>query len=76
MKKRITTLFLTLSLAASMAVSASAADYTFKTDPNPEYYGSTNYEDLYDAQYNYGGNNQIDHDIPAIKYGLSQQFLE
>lgn len=76
MKKRITTLFLTLSLAASMAVSASAADYTFKTDPNPEYYGSTNYVDLYDAQYNYGGSNQIDYDIPAIKYGLSQQFLE
>lgn len=76
MKKRITTLFLTLSLAASMAVSASAADYTFKTDPNPEYYGSTNYVDLYDAQYNYGGINQIDYDIPAIQYGLSQQFLE
>ena len=76
MKKRITTLFLTLSLAASMAVSSSAADYTFKTDPNPVYYGSTNYVDLYDAQYNYGGNNQIDYDIPAITYGLSQQFLE
>lgn len=76
MKKRIMTLFLTLSLAASMAVSASAADYTFKTDPNPTYYGSTNYVDLYDAQYNYGGSNQIDYDVPVIRYGLSQQFLE
>ena len=76
MKKRLITLLLTMSVAASMAVSASAADYTFKTDPNPEYYGSTNYVDLYSADYKYGGRNQIDYDIPEIRYGLSQQFLE
>ncbi len=40
------------------------------------YYGSTNYEDLYDAGYNYGARNQIDYDIPEIQYGLSQEFLE
>jgi len=76
MKKKFGTLILALALMTSMAATASAADYTFKTDPNPEYYGSTNYADLYNAQYNYGGRNQIDYDIPEIRYGLSQQFLE
>ena len=76
MRKKIIALFLTLSIASGMAVSASAADYTFKTDPNPEYYKSTNYEELYDAGYNYGGQNQIDFNIPELKYGLSQEFLE
>ena len=47
-----------------------------KPRPNPVYYGSTNYEDLYDAGYNYGARNQIDYDIPEIQYGLSQEFLE
>ena len=65
--KRILTLCLTLALMASLAVSASAADYSFSTSANPEYYGSTNYEDLYDAAYNYGRANQIDYDIPEIK---------
>lgn len=74
--KRIVTLALTVALVASMAVSASAADYSFSTSANPVYYGSTNYEDFYDAGYNYGDHNQIDYDIPAIKYGLSQEFLE
>lgn len=74
--KRILTLCCTMALMASMAVSASAADYNFSTSANPEYYGSTNYEDLYDASWNYGGINQIDFKIPAIKYGLSQEFQE
>lgn len=74
--KRILTLCCTLALMASMAVTASAADYSFSTSANPSYYSSTNYEDLYDAAYNYGRTNQIDYDIPDIKYGLSQEFLE
>lgn len=76
MKKKIITLCLAFSLLASMAVTANAADYSFSTSPNPEYYGSTDYEDLYDAGYSYGRVNQIDYDIPEIKYGLSQEFLE
>jgi len=76
MKKRIVTTILTLAITASMAVTASAADYTFKTDPAPDYYRSTNYEELYGAEYSYGRSNQIDFDIPEIKYGLSQEFLE
>lgn len=76
MKKRLLCLCMTAVLTLGLAANASAADYTFSTDPEPEYYGSTFYEDLYEAQYNYGGRNQIDYDIPEIRYGLSQEFLE
>ena len=52
--KRILTLCCMLTMALGMASSASAADYSFETSANPVYYDSTNYEDLYDAGYNYG----------------------
>ena len=74
--KRLLTLCCALSMALGMVTFASAADYSFKTSPDPVYYGSTNYEDLYDAEYHYGARNQIDYDIPEIQYGLSQEFLE
>lgn len=73
---RLLTLCCALSMALGMVTFASAADYSFKTSPDPVYYGSTNYEDLYDAEYRYGSRNQIDYDIPEIQYGLSQEFLE
>ena len=47
--KRLLTLCCALSMALGMVTFASAADYSFKTSPDPVYYGSTNYEDLYDA---------------------------
>lgn len=74
--KRLLTLCCALSMTLGMVPFVSAADYSFKTSPDPVYYGSTNYEDLYDAGYNYGARNQIDYDIPEIQYGLSQKFLE
>ena len=74
--KRLLTLCCVLTMALGMATQARAADYSFETSANPSYYGSTNYEDLYDASYNYGDHNQIDYDIPEIQYGLSQEFLE
>ena len=49
--KRLLTLCCALSMTLGMATVASAADYSFKTSPDPAYYGSTNYEDLYDAEY-------------------------
>lgn len=73
---RLLTLCCALSMALGMVPFVSAADYSFKTSPDPVYYGSTNYEDLYDAEYRYGSRNQIDYDIPEIQYGLSQEFLE
>ena len=63
-------------LTAGLAVSAGAADYTFKAGPEPDYYRSTDYEERYNTAYRYGGPNEIDYEIPAIKYGLSQEFLE
>ena len=74
--KKVLTLCLALCLSLGTAVSASAADYEFSTAGKTGYYDSTNYEDLYDSSYNYGGPNQIDYDIPEIKYGLAQDFLE
>lgn len=74
--RKILTLCLALSLVMGMAISASAADYEFSTAGKTGYYDSTNYEDFYDSSYNYGGVNQIDYDIPEIKYGLAQDILE
>lgn len=74
--KRLLTLCCLMAMALGMATSANAADYSFSTSANPVYYGSTNYEDLYNASYNYGDRNQIDYDIPEIQYGLSQELLE
>lgn len=67
------------ALASVMTIGASAADCSIETTPQTNYYESTNYEDKYDAAYNYKGQNQIDFDIPKIAYGLSSSqgaFLE
>ncbi len=69
-------LFITLTLLAALCMSANAADYEFTTAGDTEYYGSTEYESYYDSSYNYGGMNEIDYDIPEIRYGLAQEFLE
>ena len=37
-----------------------AADYNFETPAPHDYYGSTSYEEVYGAQYNYGGINAVD----------------
>jgi LPXTG-site transpeptidase (sortase) family protein len=60
---------LAVALISAMAVNAQAADYTFSTDSTPEYYPSTSYEDTYNSQYNYGGQNVIDFQIPELTYG-------
>ena len=83
MKKRLFSLCMASVLMLGLASNASAADYTISTDPSPQYYGSTFYEDLYEAEYNYGGRNQIDYDIPevqlrtesAVSGNLSEQSL-
>lgn len=74
--KKLTSLLLTLSIASGMTLSAHAADYTFHTADAVDYYGSTSYESKYDAEYRYGGENRIDYEIPEIRYGLAQEFLE
>ena len=65
--------FLCMALTAvsllSLSVSASAADYSFETDGTPEYYPSTSYEEVYGSQYNYGGKNLVDYQVPELPYG-------
>ena len=48
---------ITLALMGCMLLStpAMAADYSFETKAPADYYGSTAYEEVYGAQYNYGG---------------------
>lgn len=61
-----------LMLAAALCalpVSAQATDYDFVTDGTPEYYDSTSYEDVYGSQYNYGGPNVVDYQVPELEYG-------
>ncbi len=64
---------LSLALAAGAALSltapAFAADYSYTTKAPQDYYGSTSYEDVYGSQYNYGGRNAVDYDIPELEYG-------
>lgn len=66
---------ITLSVAlmtmalASLSINAYAADYSFKTDGTPEYYSPTSYEVIYGSQYNYGGTNLLDYQIPELEYG-------
>lgn len=55
--------------ALSMTVPAFAADYSFTTTAPRDYYGSTSYEDVYGAQYNYGGRNVVDYQAPELGYG-------
>ena len=63
-----------LILAAALLAlptTAHAADYNFTTGGTTEYYGSTSYESVYGAQYNYGGPNAVDYQFPELEYGQS-----
>ncbi len=62
---------LALSAVAALAMTAPAfaADYSFTTTAPRDYYGSTSYEDVYGAQYNYGGRNVVDYQVPEPEYG-------
>ena len=64
---------LTLILAAALFAlpsTAQAADYNFETQAPSDYYGSTSYEDIYGSQYNYGGPNVVDYQVPELEYGV------
>lgn len=45
----------------SLPATARAADYSFETEADTEYYGSTSYEEVYGSAYNYGGANVVDY---------------
>ena len=64
--RKIAGLMLSLAAALTMAVPAFASDYSFTTDAPQDYYGSTSYEDVYGSQYNYGGRNVVDYQVPEL----------
>lgn len=58
-----------------MAAPAFASDYSFTTTAPQDYYGSTSYEDVYGSQYNYGGRNVVDYEVPELEYGLQSTTM-
>ena len=65
--RKIAGLMLSVAAALSMAVPAFASDYySFTTDAPQDFYGSTSYEDVYGSQYNYGGRNVVDYQVPEL----------
>ena len=62
-------LALAAGAALSLTVPAFASDYSFTTTAPQDFYKSTSYEDVYGAQYNYGGRNAVDYDVPELEYG-------
>ena len=71
MKKMRNLLGLALAAGAALSLTAPAfaSDYSFATTAPQDYYGSTSYEDVYGTQYNYGGRNAVDYDVPELEYG-------
>ena len=65
---KIAALALSAVAALSMTAPAFAADYSYTTKAPQDYYGSTSYEDVYGSQYNYGGRNVVDYDVPELEY--------
>ena len=59
-----------LALPAQAATAPRAMDYNFSTAAPQDYYKSGSYEDVYGSQYNYGGRNVVDYQIPELEYGL------
>lgn len=70
LKDRFCSTVMALLIFYAMASNAMAADYSFTTDAPQDYYGDTSYEDIYGSQYNYGGPNVVDYQIPELEYGI------
>ena len=66
---KIAGLALSVMAALTMTAPAFASDYSFSTTAPQDYYGSTSYEDVYGSQYNYGGKNVVDYQVPELEYG-------
>ena len=66
---RLICMALMIVTVLSLSVSAFAAEYTFESKSDTEYYPSTSYGDVYGSSYNYGGTNLVDYQIPKLPYG-------
>ena len=70
MRKNITLVLLLATLCSLLTVGVNASyEYTFAGVDDTDFLRSTDYEDIYGAVYNYGGQNVIDFDIPDLPYG-------
>lgn len=67
--KWIRSLALTIAAVMTLPVAAQAMDYNFNTAAPQNFYKSSSYGDVYGSQYNYGGKNAIDYQIPELEYG-------
>ena len=73
--RKIAGLMLSLTAALSLTVPAFASDYSFTTDAPQDFYGSTSYEDVCGSQYNYGGKNVVDYQVPELEYGVQSTTM-
>ncbi len=73
--RRLLSLVLAAGAALSLTAPAFASDYSFTTKAPQDYYGSTSYEDVYGSQYNYGGRNVVDYDVPELEYGVQSTTM-
>lgn len=64
-----------LALLVLAPSAHAAADYSFETAAPQDYYKSTSYEDVYGSQYNYGGKNVVDYQIPELEYGVQSTTM-
>lgn len=53
--QKLVCMALTATATASLSICAFAADYTFDTAADTDYYPSTSYEDTYGTAYHYHG---------------------
>ena len=68
--QKLVCMALTATATASLSICAFAADYTFDTAADTDYYPSTSYEDTYGTVYHYGSKNLVDYQIPELPYGV------
>ena len=73
--KKLIALALSAMAALSLTVPAFAADYDFETAAAQDYYDSTSYEDVYGSEYNYGGPNVVDYQVPELEYGIQSSTM-
>ncbi|MEY8318852.1 sortase [Oscillospiraceae bacterium 50-58] len=64
-----------LAVLALTPSAYAAADYSFETTAPQDYYKSTSYEDVHGSQYNYGGRNVVDYQIPELEYGVQSTTM-
>lgn len=71
MKRKTNLLAAALAVALTLGAPpcVNAADYEFESGDGTDYYTPTEYEDVYGAQYNYGGKNVSDFDTAELLYG-------